>query len=124
MVGRKEKEATVRQEDMPAGVAVIGYVDDIAVLGGNSGQPRRTRGVWDMRPPRPGRARPVGRTRARGQMGRQQRRRGRPPMHDAEDPMGPDYLRGVLAACRVTGMLARLDFNPNPNPNPNLSEVW
>ena len=24
--------------------------------------------------------------------------------------MGPDYLRGVLAACRVTGMLARPDL--------------
>ena len=29
--------------------------------------------------------------------------------------MGPDYLRGVLAACRVTGMLARLDLGEQYN---------
>ena len=109
MVGQEKKAAPVRREPsvMPAGVSVIGYVDDVAVLGRRGVEPRHTRGVWDVRPPRPGRTRPM----VRGQrMGRQPRRRGRPPRHNAEDPMGPDYLRGVLAACRVAGMLARLDL--------------
>ena len=103
MVGQERKEAPAERQSsvLPDGVSILGYVDDIAVVGRRGVDPRHTRGVWDMRPPRPGRARPV----ARGRAGRQMRRRGRPPRHGAED-----LLRGVLASCRLTGMMVRLDL--------------
>jgi hypothetical protein len=103
MVSREEKGDTARRAPIQAGdgVAVVGYVDDLAVIGRRGVGSRHTRGVWDVRPPRPGRARPVN----RGRAGRRTRRRGRPPRHGAED-----MLRGVLTACRVTGLMARLDL--------------
>ncbi len=108
LVGKEEKSDPVRRRNtiVGDGVSVLSYMDDVAVLGRRGPGPRNTRGVWDVRPPRPGRARPI--NRGRGERGI--RGNDRPPQHAAEE-----LLRSVMTSCRETGMLAHLDLSEQFN---------
>jgi hypothetical protein len=111
-LGRQERVKVIRtmKKVEPQRPKQIVYMDDIAYIEEVPGR-RRARRIWEVRPPRRGRARPVPRVRGRGVVRYKQEPRGEGRQRKQERQRSA--IREALAACAEKGdWLVTLNLGP------------